>query len=165
MNQLAVMTEIQSATLEVRAATPSDMHGVVRLVNNFAARGLMLPRVPEQIVRHFREFVVITDEGGETLGCGCLRVYTPQLAEVGALAVAEEAQGMGVGRLLVTAIEQQARDLGIGTVFALTLQDGFFHRLGYDTVPKELFPDKVWADCRTCATRDECVEIAVMKEL
>ena len=40
-----------------------------------------------------------------------------------------------------------------GTLFALTLQDSFFHRLGFRTVPKELFPLKVWADCRTCPTR------------
>jgi len=151
--------------LQVRAARPSDMLQVLELINDFAARGLMLPRVPEQIVRHFREFVVATDETGRVLGCAALRIYTAQLAELVALAVAEDAQGRGVGRALVERIEADALEIGVGTLFALTLQELFFHRVGYRTVPKELFPLKVWADCRSCATRDACQEIAVVREL
>jgi amino-acid N-acetyltransferase len=151
--------------LQVRAAHPADMLQVAELINGFAARGLMLPRVPEQLVRHFREFVVATDGNGRVLGCAALRIYTAQLAEVVALAVAEDAQGLGIGRALVARIEDEAREIGVGTLFALTLQELFFLRLGFRTVPKELFPAKVWADCRTCATRDACQEIAVVHEL
>ena len=153
------------ATFEVRAARPGDMLQVTRLINGFAARGLMLPRLPEQLVRHFREFVVAIDGDGRVLGCVALRVYTAQLAELVALAVVEEAQGLGVGRMLVQKIEEEACALGVGTVFALTLQEGFFHRQGFRTVEKELFPLKVWADCRSCASRDDCSETAVVKEL
>ena len=67
--------------------------------------------------------------------------------------------------MLVERIEEEARAVGIGTIFALTLQELFFHRLGFRTVPKELFPLKVWTDCRTCASRDACEEIAVVREL
>ena len=151
--------------LTIRAAHPSDMPRLAELINGYAARGLMLPRVPGQLARHFREFVVVTDAEGKVLGCAALRVYTAQLAEVVALAVAEEAQGAGVGRMLVERVEQEARALGVGTLFALTLRDSFFHRLGFRTVPKELFPLKVWADCRTCASRDACMEIAVVREI
>ena len=151
--------------LHARAALPADMVQVAELINGFAARGLMLPRIPEQIVRHFREFVVVADAEGRVLGCAALRVYTAQLAEVVALAVREDAQGGGVGRVLVERIEEEARAIGVGTIFALTLQEPFFHRLAFRTVPKELFPLKVWEDCRSCATRDACEEIAVVKEL
>ena len=88
-----------------------------------------------------------------------------QLAEVVALAVREEAQGLGIGRMLVERVGEEARALGVGTIFALTLQDSFFHRLGFRTVPKELFPVKVWADCRSCPSRDACMEIAVEREI
>jgi len=151
--------------LQARAARPADMRQVAELINGFAARGLMLPRVPEQLVRHFREFVVATDAEGRVVGCGALRVYTAQLAEVVALAVDESAQGSGVGRMIVQLLREEARAIGVGTIFALTLQELFFHRLGFRTVPKELFPPKVWADCRTCADRDACAEIAVVTEL
>lgn len=149
----------------VRPARVADMAQVEPLINAFAARGLMLPKTPEQLNRNFREFVVAADASGRVLGCAALRVFTAQLAELGSLAVDEAAHGLGVGRKLVEAVEAEARLLGIGTVFALTLQDGFFHRLGYRTVSKEMFPLKVWADCRSCAKLHACDEIAVVKEV
>ncbi len=151
--------------VHVRRARIADMFQVAALVNHFAERGLLLPKTPEQLARTFREFVVATDENDRLLGCGGLRVYTPQLAEIVSLAVDEAAHGLGVGRQIVTALEEEARELGIGTIFALTLQDGFFHKLAFRTVPKEMFPPKVWADCRTCFKRHACDEIAVVKEL
>jgi hypothetical protein len=57
------------------------------------------------------------------------------------------------------------RSLEIRTVFALTLQEGFFHRLGFRTVPRETFPLEVWADCRGCEKLHACNEIAVAKDL
>ena len=156
---------LSSTGIRVRAARPADMPRLAELINGYAGQGLMLPRVPEQLARHFREFVVATGPAGDVLGCAALRVYTPQLAEVVALAVHEEAQGLGIGRMLVERVGEEARALGVGTIFALTLQDSFFHRLGFRTVPKELFPLKVWADCRSCPSRDACMEIAVEREI
>ena len=97
------------------------------------------------------------------IGSAALRVYGPQLAELSALAVDERAHGRGVGRALVEAIIEQAAELGIRTVFALTLEDGFFHRLGFRTVRKELFPQKIAADCVGCAKRHACPEITVAR--
>ncbi len=153
------------AGLVVRAARVADMQQVEPLINGFAARELMLPKTIEQLSRLFREFVVAEAPDGRILGCAALRVYTPQLAELGSLAVHSDAHGTGIGRRLVERIEEEARALGIGTVFALTLQDVFFHKLGYRTVSKEMFPLKVWADCRQCPKINACDEIAVVKEV
>lgn len=149
----------------LRPARVADMRAVEPLINRFAEQNLMLPKSIEQLSRNFREFVVAEDGEGTLLGCSALRVYTPQLAELGSLAVSEKAQGLGLGRKLVEAIEAEAVKLGIGTVFALTLQDVFFHKLGYRTVPKDMFPLKVWADCRGCPKLHSCDEIAVVKEV
>ena len=148
----------------VRPARVADMLQVEPLINGFAKKDLMLPKTVEQLSRNFREFVV-AEKDGRILGCAALRVYTPQLAELGSLAVSEAAQGLGVGAKLVAAIEVEAEKHGIGTVFALTLQDVFFHKQGYRTVPKEMVPLKVWADCRACPKLHACDEIAVVKEL
>ena len=153
------------ARVTVRPARVADMAQVEPLINAFAARELMLAKTIEQLSRNFREFVVAVDQDGRVLGCAALRVYTPQLAELGSLAVDETAHGLGIGRMLVERIEEEARAIGIGTVFALTLQDAFFHRCGYRTVPKEMFPLKVWADCRSCPKIHACDEIAVVKEV
>jgi amino-acid N-acetyltransferase len=149
----------------VRPAVVADMLKVEPLINGFAERGLMLHKSLVVLSRNFREFVVAEDGEGNILGCAALRVYTPQLAELGSLAVSEAAHGLGVGRRLVAAIEVEAQKLGIGTVFALTLQEIFFHKQGYRTVPKEMFPLKVWADCKGCSKLHACDEIAVVKEV
>ena len=163
-------TRVQEAPAPAFMATPviqrariSDMSQVAPLINGFAARGVMLPKTEEQLYRTFREFVLAFDENGRVIGCAALRVYGPQLAELSALAVDERAHGRGVGRMLVEAIVEQAADLGIRTVFALTLEDGFFHRLGFRTVQKELFPQKIAADCVGCPKRHACPEITVAR--
>jgi amino-acid N-acetyltransferase len=141
-----------TAAVAVRRARVADMLQVEPLINGFAKQELMLPKTVEQLSRNFREFVV-AEQHGRIIGCAALRVYTPQLA------------GLGVGRKLVAAVEAEAASHGIGTVFALTLQDVFFHKQGYRTVPKEMFPLKVWSDCRACPKLHACDEIAVVKEL
>jgi amino-acid N-acetyltransferase len=159
-----VAVRAPAGAVTVRRARVADMLQVEPLINGFAKKELMLPKTIEQLSRNFREFVV-AEHGGRIIGCSALRVYTPQLAELGSLAVSEAAHGLGVGRKLVAAIEAEAQVHGIGTVFALTLQDVFFHKQGYRTVPKELFPLKVWSDCRACPKLHACDEIAVVKEL
>lgn len=160
------MTALAPArALTVGPARVADMRAVEPIINGYAAQGLMLPKTLEQLSRCFREFVVARADGGRILGCAALRVFTPQLAELASLAVAPEARGSGVGRALVAAVEAEARAHGIGTLFALTLEEAFFHRAGFRTVSKEMFPLKVWADCRGCAKRNACDEIAVVKEI
>ena len=149
----------------VRPARIADMLAVEPLINHFAAQNLMLPKTPEQLVRLFREFVVATDENGRLLGCGGLRIFSPELAEIISLAVSPAAQGLGLGGRIVERLVEDAETLGLTTVFALTLRDGFFHRLGFRTVNKEMFPAKVWADCRNCSKLHACDEIAVSREV
>lgn len=149
----------------VRPARIGDMRQVEALVNGFARDNLMLPKTYDQLARLFREFVVAVDAAERVVGCGALRVYSDQLAEVASLAVDETVHGAGIGRRLVERLVEEAGALGIRTVFALTLQELFFHRLGFRTVPRENFPGKVWADCRSCPKLHACDEIAVAKEL
>lgn len=165
--QLRMREEDMAPALErgpvIRPARIGDMRQVAPLVNGFAKRGLMLPKTEEQLVRTFREFVLAFDDAGGVVGCAGLRVYSPDLAELCALAVDERAHGRGVGRRLVEGIVEQAAELGVRTLFALTLEEGFFHRLGFRTVKKELFPQKIAADCNGCAKRDACPEITVAR--
>ncbi len=154
-----------AAPVFVRPATIADMLQVEPLINGFAAQNLMLPKTREQLVRLFREFVVAADEHGRVVGCGGLRIFSPTLAEIISLAVDPVTQGTGLGGRIVERLVEDAETLGIESVFALTLRDGFFHRLGFRTVPKEMFPAKVWSDCRSCPKLHACDEIAVVKEV
>lgn len=151
--------------ITVRAARISDMRQVEALVNGFARDNLMLPKSYDQLARLFREFVVAVNPDGRVVGCGALRVYSEELAEISSLAVDESVHGAGIGRRLVERLLEEGRGLRLRRVFALTLQESFFHRLGFRTVPRENFPGKVWADCRSCPKLHACDEIAVALEL
>lgn len=153
-----------AAPVQVRPARISDMLQVEPLINGFAATNLMLPKTREQLVRLFREFVVVADERGRVLGCGGLRIFSPTLAEIVSLAVDPAAHGLGLGGRIVERLVEEAELLGITTIFALTLRDSFFLRAGFRIVDREMFPAKVWADCRTCPKLHACDEIAVVRE-
>ena len=150
--------------VSLRPARLTDMRMVEPLISRFAGKNLMLPKSPEQLSRNFREFVVAVDPDGRLVGCGALRVYNESLAEISSLAVDEAFHGLGIGRRLVERLLEEGRALGLKTVFALTLQELFFHRMGFRTVAKETFPLKVWADCRMCSKLHACDETAVAIE-
>jgi hypothetical protein len=47
----------------------------------------------------------------------------------------------------------------------MALQPGFFEALGFRTIPREWLPEKIAGDCRTCARRAACIEVALITEL
>lgn len=150
----------EPATLAVRHAEPADAAAVHALLEIFVARGLLLPRSVQQVQRTIRDYVVAV-EGGRVVGSVALRYYSDELAEVSALAVAEQLQGSGIGRRLVESVINEARGLGLRRLFALTLQDGFFRRLGFTVASIGEFPQKVATDCSRCPRRAGCREITV----
>jgi amino-acid N-acetyltransferase len=90
-------------------------------------------------------------------------VVWSDLAEIKSLAVDEANTGRGVGKALVAAAIEQAGELGIARVFALTLEPDFFEKMGFGVVEKDALPMKVWSDCARCPKQDNCDEIAVVK--
>jgi amino-acid N-acetyltransferase len=151
--------------ITIRPARIGDMRVVEPLIRDFASANLMLSKSLDQLTRSFREFVVAEYEDGDILGCGALRMYSEDLAEVCSLAVDRRCQGHGIGRRIVERLLDDARELGIRSAFALTLEPEFFARLGFHVVRKEQFPLKVWADCRSCPKLHACDEVAVAVDL
>jgi hypothetical protein len=60
------------------------------------------------------------------VGCAALRIYSAERRRVGALAVAADVQGGGIGGRLVETLLHDAQLLGLRRVFALTTSDGSF---------------------------------------
>jgi N-acetylglutamate synthase-like GNAT family acetyltransferase len=135
------------------------------LNNSFADQGLMLRRTPEMIALAIDDYVVAVDEGGALVACGALKEYSPSVAEVAAIAVAPEAQGLGLGRRIVHAVEALARKRDVPEVFALTLEPAFFEALGYARVDRARYPEKIRRDCIGCARRFACHETCFAKAL
>lgn len=115
----------------VRAAATSDAAAIVALIDLNVPSGELLPRTMD-FVRMNADHFVVAEADGKVIGCVHLDEYAPSLAEVRSLAVAPDAQGMGIGVALVEGLERLARVRGYATVFAVSNSGEFFRRRGYD---------------------------------
>jgi amino-acid N-acetyltransferase len=150
--------------MDVRSAKVSDAKTICTLINYYAEHDKMLFRSLAEIYENLQTFSV-AEENGVVIGCCALEVIWSDLAEIKSLAIAPEHRSRGVGKKLVTTIIEQARQLGVPQVFALTLEPGFFQKLGFSVVAKEALPMKVWSDCARCPKQQECDEIALVRPL
>ncbi len=157
---------VQSArAFALRPATLADVLQLELLMAPYVATGDLLPRSNYDLCRHIKEYVVAAGPGGAIIGCGSIKLYSGELAEIAGLAVRANSQGTGIGRAIVDALLAEARALGLVQVLALTRKPAFFLRLGFQPAEKERFPLKVWADCARCPRQNCCDEIAVALRL
>ena len=148
----------------IRHARIPDARDIHQLLLIYAKDGQLLGRSLADIYETIRDFYVY-EEGGKVLGVGALEICWEDLAEVRSLAVAPGQQGKGVGKLLVQSCLNEARELGIKRVFALTYQPDFFKRLGFRDIEKAELPQKIWGACLKCVKFPDCDEIALAIDL
>jgi amino-acid N-acetyltransferase len=148
----------------VRNARLADASAISRITEGYAGAGIMLKRPVENIIEHIRDFFV-ADYKGRVIGCCAIAFYTVKLAEIRSLAVLDEFRSKGIGRLLVEKAEAVLTEEGVKEVFVLTLNPGFFSKMGYKQIEKEYFPQKIWRDCTNCPKLMACDEIAMVKTL
>ncbi len=147
----------------IRKACVEDVKKIHSLINFSASSGEMLPRPLGELYDNLRDYFVF--EEGEIIGTSALHICWDDLAEIRSLCVAEPVRKKGIGRMLVDACIEEARQFNIGKIFLLTYQVGFFERCGFHTTDKKIFPQKIWSDCIKCAKFPECDEIAMIKEI
>lgn len=142
----------------------ADIPAISALINRYAHDGIMLPRNEFELSEGIRDFSVLLD-GSQFAGCAALHFYGPALAEVRSLAVDPAYKGTGAGRILMDAIEAEAREFGLEALFAFTYVVGFFEKMGYSEVERTDLPLKAWKDCLRCPKFQACDENAVVKIL
>jgi len=150
--------------MNIRIAKISDAAGIHKLVNYYAELDKMLFRSMADIYENLQNFIVAEIEG-QIVGCCALEIIWADLAEIKSLAIMEKYKGTGIGRKIVTAAIEKAKEIGIIKVFALTLEPNFFLKIGFEIVEKETLPMKVWSDCARCTKQQHCDEIAVIKSV
>lgn len=149
--------------MNIRPARVSDVPAIHDLIKIFADRKLMIRRSLGELYESIREFFVATDDDGKLVGCAALHVFWDDLAELKCLAVAEGAQGHGVGRKLVDACWTASQELELTTVFTLTYVADFFEKCGYHRIEKTELPHKIWNECVRCPLFPNCTEIALVR--
>lgn len=148
----------------IRDASLDDVESIYNLIKPYVEKGDLLPRSKDDIADHIRNFIVAEDNT-KIIGCMAIKFYSKELVEFRTLVVKETHQGMGIGRRLVEKGIELVRGMGVKRVFVLTRMEKFFQKLGFETVKKEIFPEKVWFDCMLCPKLNTCDEIAMVKNI
>ncbi|HEY2249814.1 MAG TPA: GNAT family N-acetyltransferase [Planctomycetaceae bacterium] len=135
------MPDAQSA-ITVRPAHGPDIRPLAELIAPFVEQRKLLPRTVDELALLLPNYFVAEapgDDGqGRLIGCAALEIYSSKLAELRSLVVIPEYQGHGVGKLLVEACVNRARDEQILEVMAITSSEEFFQSCGFDfTLPGE----------------------------
>lgn len=154
MDEIRIQPTVEEYIVEIAA-----------LVNGFAAENVMLPRTEESILQSLPDWVVAVGGGAQLLGCGSLVSLTEQLVEIRSLAVAQAGQGKGIGRRIVEELVLMATARGYAQICALTLEEGFFEKLGFEVVDRWSISPKLWQDCIYCPKFHHCDEVAVARSL
>ena len=147
--------------MDVRPATPADAPHIHALIVRYQQAGHLLPRSLGDITTHAHRFAVVL-QNGVLLACGELAPLSRSVAEVRSLVVDESARGLGVGRLLIGELRRRARGGHYRTLCAFTHDPRFFVRLGFSIVPHFWLPEKVSADCWSCALFQKCGQYAMV---
>ncbi len=130
----------------------------------------MLYRSQTQVLQQVRDYFVAVSTSGESsngsstervLACGSLDITWNNLAELRSLAVQSDMQGKRLGTLVVEALMDDAVEIGLKHVFALTYKPHFFEKLGFKIIDKQLLPHKVWSICIDCLKFPVCDEVAM----
>ena len=149
---------------KVEKARIGDVNQMRDMINHFAGRGEMLARPLSEIYENLRDYFVVRDQD-RVLACGALHISWVDLAEVKALAVTDERQRQGLGQAIVRNCLEEARQLGLSTVFTLTYKPAFFEKMGFARIDKSALPHKVWGECYLCPKIPNCDEVALIRRL
>ncbi|QPT52829.1 amino-acid N-acetyltransferase [Rothia kristinae] len=123
--------------LHLRPARTADARAIGRLVAPYAEQGVLITKETVDYYEAIQEFLVIEAPGVGVAGCAALHVIWEDLAEIRTVAVDPVLTGHGIGRRLVQAQLERARDLGVSRVFCLTFEVEFFRRMGFEVMDEQ----------------------------
>ncbi|WP_417396949.1 GNAT family N-acetyltransferase [Gimesia chilikensis] len=124
--------------IEIRPAKHEDIAPLSEFIVPFVEQGKILPRTSEELDELVETGFVAIEADTEIVGFASLEIYSRKLAEIRSLVVADHRQGIGVGKKLVSACVDRARQRNILEVMAVTSSDVFFRSCGFDfTLPGE----------------------------
>ena len=146
--------------INIRKAKVSDVEAIYEMIVMYAKKGILLPRTRESLYENIQVIFVATLDD-QVVGTASLHILDKDLAEIRSLVVAEEANGKGIGKLLVRKIVEETKQLDIPKLISLTYQVQFFEKCGFQVIEKTEMPQKVWKDCINCHKFPDCDEVAM----
>lgn len=150
---------------KIRTAIQTDVKRIHGLIEQHMEEGRLLPRQLSELCAHVDRFVVAVDGRGSIVGCGELAPLSHSVAEIRSLVVSQRRRGAGVGGRIVNELRRRARRGGYDDLCVFAHQPGYFAHMGFSIVPHTWLPEKISADCRTCALFRHCGQFAMVSDL
>lgn len=119
---------------------------------------LTVSGLPLDDAREAFDMGVVTREADRIVGCAAVEPYGP-VALLRSVAVAPDRRGSGIGRSLVDAAEEVARDHGSTDLILLTeTAESWFRNLGFESIDRSMVPADV---ARSVEFLSACSESAI----
>lgn len=164
MTTVTIGRRRKSRQVSIRAARSEDARRIHRLIESHLKEGHLLPRELDELKRHAGRFLVAVHRN-RIVACGELAPLSHTLAEIRSLVVDRQYRGSGIGRNLADELRQQARRQSFDRLCVFTHQPAYFARLGFSIVPHVWLPEKIGADCSSCALFRRCGQFAMLNDL
>ena len=105
----------------IRQANVTDMAAIVELIRPFEQNGSIVSRSKDQLENEIDSYWV-AELDGLIIGCAAMYEFEDGYFELGCLVTAESYRSKALGRRLLLAVEQSAREANAVSLFALTTQ-------------------------------------------
>jgi amino-acid N-acetyltransferase len=128
---------------DLRAITIEDIPDMLRIMQSYVERGLLISRSQEDIEAKLDDYVVYAVDNA-IHGCGALHVYENDCCEIAAIAVGANYKDSGVGEAVVNFLIEKAKKQKAKKLFLLTTQaSDWFYSFGFkDGSVEDLPPSK-----------------------
>ncbi len=148
----------------IRTAQLVDIPAILALFADEVKAGRMLQRNIEEMQTNIHLWRV-AEFNDEIIGCVSLVFFNQSLCEIRSLAVAEQYRQNGLGKGLITAALDLAKEAGAEKVLTLTRASRVFEPLGFEKNDIRNFPEKVRQDCQPCPFINACDEAALLYQI
>ena len=128
---------------QLRIATIEDVGGILELIEPLEAEGSLVKRSRELLENEIHLFTVI-ERDGMIVACAGLYSYEEESSgEIVCVATHPDYRGEDRGERLLAAIEMQALEKQLDSVFVLTTQTAhWFQELGFIEIQQDQLPEK-----------------------
>ena len=124
----------------IRPANMEDIPDILRIMQDYIAKGYLVPRTQESISEKLKDYVVYSIDNS-IHGCGALHEFEDGMAEVAAIAVAANYRKSGIGDAIVRHLISMGKMKGYKKLFLLTTQAlDWFYPFGFEDGSVEDLP-------------------------
>ncbi len=136
-----LITQDMDAYEQLRPAAIEDVGGILELIQPLEEKGVLVRRSRKQLERDIGTFTIIVRDG-MIIGCAALCSYPENnSAELACLVIHPEYRRGQRGDVLLSAIEQQARQQKLSSLFVLTTRTAhWFIERGFSASPLKTLP-------------------------